>query len=134
MNISHPITHLKSRVKKGTSDLTSLSRHQRTARRVALLLHPVTQSSSWCTQSWTLSAIDRRRSSVDTWRRCRREIILSSEVGYKLQRDLRLCLEIFEFRICFINSLFSSFRGLWPLALDQKFLIQARPQTLCVCS
>ena len=36
---------------------------------------------------------------------CRREIILSSEVGEKLQRELCLCLEMFEFRICLINIL-----------------------------
>jgi len=33
------------------------------------------------------------------------EIILSSEAGEKLQRELRLCLEILEFRICLINIL-----------------------------
>jgi len=47
----------------------------------------------------------------NTWRRStsRREIILSSEVGEQLQRELRLCTEIFEFRICLMK--FSSFRG-----------------------
>jgi len=49
-----------------------------------------------------------RRSTVDnTWRRstCNREIILSSEDGEKLQKELRLCMDIFEFRICLINIL-----------------------------
>ena len=40
--------------------------------------------------------IDRRQST------CRREIILSPEVGEKLPRGLSLYLEIFEFRICLV--------------------------------
>jgi len=51
---------------------------------------------------WVWSTGNGRRSTVDnTWRRstCHREIILRSEVGEKLQRELRLCLEIFEFPI-----------------------------------
>jgi len=50
---------------------------------------------------WVWSTGDGRRSTVyNTWRRstCRREIILSSEVGEKLQRELCLWLEIFAFR------------------------------------
>jgi len=60
---------------------------------------PHTQSWSCCAQSWTMSVIDRRQSSVDCWQHwqrwtCRREIILSSEVGEKLQKELRLSLEM----------------------------------------
>jgi len=69
-----------------------------------------TQSSSCCAQSWALRVIDRRQSSVgstvdNTWRQsmCRCKINLSSEVEEKLQWELRLCLEIFEFHICLIN-------------------------------
>ena len=74
---------------------------------------------------WVWSTSDGRRSTVDnTWRRstCRRVIMLSSEVAEKLQRELCSCLEIFEFRTCFINIF--QFQGVCPL--DQKLWIQWR--------
>ena len=63
---------------------------------------PHNESPLCCAQSRTLSESDRRQSSVDvenTLQRstCRCEIILSSEAGEKLQRELRQCLEILKF-------------------------------------
>jgi len=74
---------------------------------------------------WVWSTGDGRRSTVDNaWQRstCRREIILSSEVGEMLQWELRLFLEIFEFCICSINIL----QLQEALSRDQKLWIQWR--------
>jgi len=79
---------------------------------------------------WVWSTSVGRQSTVDnTWRRstCHCEIILSSEVGEKLLRELCLFLEIFEFCICLINIL--QLLRLWPS--DQKLWIQ---WTLCIGS
>jgi len=75
------------------------------------------------------------QSTVDNiWQRltCYCEIILSSEVREKLQRELHLFLEIFEFRICLINipQLLGALSPR-PEALDP---VEAPPQTLCIGS
>jgi len=82
---------------------------------------------------WVWSTGDGRRSTVDNtwWSTCCREIILSSEVGEKLQRELCLCLEIFEICI-FLNKysphLLQATLSPRPEALDP---VEARPWTMC---
>jgi len=81
-----------------------------------------------CTKHSCQSAVD------NIWQRltCYCEIILSSEVREKLQRELRLFLEIFEFCIGLINipQLLGALSPR-PEALDP---VEAPPQTLCIGS
>ena len=75
-----------------------------------------------------------RRTQLLCWQRqtCLCEVILSSDVGEKLQRELHLCLEIFKFRVCLLNilqlhgALYHRAKALDP--------VEARPWTLCIGS
>jgi len=78
--------------------------------------------------------IDRRRSSVNFSQHLATidvpsRIVLSYEVPEKLQRELRLCLEIFEFRICLINIL--QLQGALSPRTEALDPLEARPRTLC---
>ena len=71
------------------------------------VLHHTLQSSSCCAQSWTLSVISRRQSSVVCWQHLATIDVPSRNCSQfrgwgELQREL---FEIFEFRICLINIL-----------------------------
>jgi len=94
-----------------------------------------TQSSSLSMWLSVWRTGDGRRSTVDKTRwqsACHRKIILSSEVGEKLQRELRLCLEIFKLYICLINILqLQGALSQRPEALDP---MEAWPQTICIGS
>jgi len=78
---------------------TNIGWHQSTARHVVshtVVIVLCTKLDAECNRQATVVGRKLTTLGVD---RCRREIILSSE----LQRELHLCLEAFVFRICFIN-------------------------------
>jgi len=81
------------------------------------------------------STADGRRVTIDNtwqWLTCRCEIILSSEVGQKLQKVLHLFLEIFKFWICLIKILQpQTALSTRPEAFDP---VEARPRTLGIGS
>ena len=56
--------------------------------------------------------------------------LFSSEIGEKLQRELRLCLEIFEFLICLINIL--QLQGALSPRSEALAAVEAHPRTLCI--
>jgi len=94
-----------------------------------------TQTSSCCAQSWTLSVIVRRRSTVTTLgddQRAIPKLFLVQRLENSPRINYPYFGDIFEFRICLINILQlqgALFPG--PEALDP---VEALSRTLCIGS
>jgi len=75
-----------------------------------------------------LSVINRLQLSVNCWQHlvsmCQHEIILSSEVGEKLQRELHSCLKIFKY----LNWLTNIFQLQGALSPRPEALVQVKTQ------